>query len=97
MTNEQIRQLALANGFKLKEQPNGEMDLNPYVYQFAKALIGEQMEVIHERNEKLSSCKLLAEYVLKQTEGAELKNQNELFSLVTDIEYEVHQLLVEEF
>ena len=36
MTNEQIREIALANGFKLKEQPNGEMDLNPYVYEFAR-------------------------------------------------------------
>ena len=41
MTNEQIKEIALANGFKLKEQPNGEMDLNPYVYDFARALINE--------------------------------------------------------
>ena len=32
MTNERIKEIALANGFKLKEQPDGEMDLNPYVY-----------------------------------------------------------------
>ncbi|MGP4715325.1 hypothetical protein ACTXGL_01620 [Psychrobacter sp. T6-6] len=32
MTNGQIKEIALANGFKLKEQPSGEMDLNPYVY-----------------------------------------------------------------
>ena len=36
MTNEQIKEIALANGFKLKEQPSGEMDLNPYVYDFAR-------------------------------------------------------------
>ena len=41
MTNEQIREVAIANGFKLKEQPNGKMDLNPYVYDFARALIDE--------------------------------------------------------
>jgi hypothetical protein len=40
MTNEQIKRLALANGFKLKEQPDGRMDLNPYVYEFARSLIG---------------------------------------------------------
>lgn len=34
----QIKELALANGFKLKEQPDGTMDLNPYVYDFVKAL-----------------------------------------------------------
>lgn len=39
MTNDQIKEIALANGFKLKEQPSGEMDLNPYVYEFARALV----------------------------------------------------------
>lgn len=38
---ETVRKLALNCGFKLKEQPNGEMDLNPYVYDFASALVGE--------------------------------------------------------
>ena len=38
MTNDQIKELALANGFKLKEQPDGSMDLNPYVYEFAQKL-----------------------------------------------------------
>lgn len=42
MKNEQIKELALANGFKLKEQPNGAMDLNPYVYEFAAALLKTQ-------------------------------------------------------
>lgn len=32
LDKETIKQIALANGFKLKEQANGEMDLNPYVY-----------------------------------------------------------------
>lgn len=39
MTNEQIKEVALTNGFKLKEQPSGKMDLNPYVYEFARAII----------------------------------------------------------
>lgn len=39
MTNDQIKEIALANGFKLKEQPDGAMDLNPYVYDFARALV----------------------------------------------------------
>jgi hypothetical protein len=38
MHREQIKELALANGFKLKTQPDGTEDLNPYVYEFAKAL-----------------------------------------------------------
>ena len=38
---EKIKQIALANGFKLKEQHDGHMDLNPYVYDFAEALLRE--------------------------------------------------------
>lgn len=33
-----IKDLALAAGFKLKPQPDGAEDLNPYVYEFAKML-----------------------------------------------------------
>ena len=36
---EQVKDIALRSGFKLKEQPNGEMDLNPYVYEFAELFI----------------------------------------------------------
>lgn len=32
LNKETIKEIELANGFKLKEQANGEMDLNPYVY-----------------------------------------------------------------
>ena len=42
MSKQKIRELALDKGFKLKEQPNGEMDLNPYVYHFAEALIKDR-------------------------------------------------------
>lgn len=43
MTNEQIRKVAIANGFKLKEQPSGEVDLNPYVYEFARQLAVKEL------------------------------------------------------
>lgn len=33
-----IKRMALEQGFKLKEQPDGSMDLNPYVYTFARVL-----------------------------------------------------------
>lgn len=46
MTNDQIKELALANGFKLKEQPDGSMDLNLYVYDFARALILSRDETL---------------------------------------------------
>ena len=38
MDIQKIKELALANGFKLKEQANGNMDLNAYVYDFANAI-----------------------------------------------------------
>ena len=44
MTKAQIRDLALANGFKLKKQPDGSMDLNPYVYQMMIALLNAARE-----------------------------------------------------
>lgn len=39
--NQIIKKLALQHGFNLKPQPNSEMDLNPYVYDFARALLIE--------------------------------------------------------
>lgn len=39
MNKEQIKQLALDSGFELKPQPDGTMDLHPYVYQFAAKLL----------------------------------------------------------
>lgn len=39
MAPEMIEQIALANGFKLKRQPDGSMALNPYVFEFARALL----------------------------------------------------------
>lgn len=46
MTNDQIKELALAYGFKLREQSDGTMDLNPYVYDFARALILSRDETL---------------------------------------------------
>ena len=45
-----IKAIALSSGFKLKEQPNGEMDLNPYVYEFAKLL---ELAVLYDRNREI--------------------------------------------
>ena len=38
MEIQKVKELALANGFKLKEQASGNMDLNSYVYDFANAI-----------------------------------------------------------
>lgn len=39
MNKQYIKEVALECGFKLKEQPDGDLDLNPYVYTFADKLI----------------------------------------------------------
>ena len=39
MNKQYIKEVALDCGFKLKEQHDGSMDLNPYVYTFADKLI----------------------------------------------------------
>ena len=51
MNNEQIKQVALQSGFKLKKQPDGTMDLNPYVYDFAVTLLNSfAYEVLESLN-----------------------------------------------
>ena len=46
MTNEEIKKVALENGFKLKEQSDGSLDLNPYVYEFAVNLVFNELDKI---------------------------------------------------
>ncbi|MDM1247879.1 hypothetical protein HX005_10815 [Acinetobacter sp. R933-2] len=41
MDIKKIQELALANGFSLKEQASGNMDLHSYVYEFAQAIENE--------------------------------------------------------
>ncbi|MFC2996187.1 hypothetical protein ACFODO_13085 [Acinetobacter sichuanensis] len=41
MDIQKIKELALANGFSLKEQASGNMDLHSYVYEFAQAIENE--------------------------------------------------------
>ena len=56
MNKQDVKKLALECGFKLKEQPDGSMDLNTYVYKFAEelvlklgnSLLGEFKEMLSE-------------------------------------------------
>lgn len=48
MTNEQIRKIFLENGFKEKQQPDGSVDLNPYVYEAARALLKAELIAIQD-------------------------------------------------
>ena len=47
LERERIKKLALESGFKLKEQPHGIMNLNPYVYEFAFKLLGKSAHEIN--------------------------------------------------
>lgn len=48
MNKQKIKDLALSSGFKLKQQPNGGMELNPYVYEFAEVLLAKANERVSE-------------------------------------------------
>lgn len=66
MNNEQIKQLALQNGFKLKKQSDGTMDLNPYVYDFARALLNSYAyDVLRSLNGNRGVPKLKEQQVKK--------------------------------
>lgn len=39
ISDDDIRRIALENNFSLKNQPDGSQDLNPYVFDFSRALI----------------------------------------------------------
>ena len=46
MNHQKIKEILLANGFKEKPQPDGTMDLNPYVYEAVGAVLHEQSKVL---------------------------------------------------
>ena len=64
-----IKAMALSSGFKLKEQPNGELDLNPYVYAFADKLIkqthisllGDFKDMLADINSEINDAMLKCE------------------------------------
>jgi len=76
MNNESIKNIALSNGFKLKQQPNGEMELNPYVYDFAKSLNEELLKENAELQVDLSTLTIrneaLTHLIAECTEHGEL-------------------------
>lgn len=53
MKQEQVIELALSNGFKMKEQPDGTMALNPYVFDFVRAVEQETLEMAARHLERI--------------------------------------------
>ena len=82
-----IEAIALSSGFKLKEQPNGEMDLNPYVYEFAKLL---ELAVLYDRNREIKErFKLLAdnfEYELSEESKNCLLERNATLRMIGSVD-----------
>jgi len=54
MTRDQIKAIALARGFTERQQADGSMDLNGYVYAFAEAMYAEGQRVMQERAKEIS-------------------------------------------
>lgn len=44
LSKERIKEICLANGFKLEEQPDSSMDLNSYVYASIEQCIAEALK-----------------------------------------------------
>ena len=80
MDIEKVKELALANGFKLKEQASGNMDLNAYVYDFANAIEqAVKAQAVPETQQALND-RLLVKSIKEHVEGhiAEI-SVNDLF------------------
>ena len=78
-----IKAIALSSGFKLKEQHDGDMDLNPYVYEFAKLL---ELAVLYNRNREIKErFEILAdnfEYELSEESKSYLLERNAILRLI---------------
>lgn len=70
MNREDIKELALANGFELKHMANGSVDLEPNVYEFAEALLKYPSE---ERDFELT---VVSNMTLGQAMDAYLSGEN---------------------
>nr|WP_313098122.1 hypothetical protein [Moraxella sp. CTOTU48717] len=85
MTNDQIKELAIANGFKLEEQPDGTMNLNPYVYEFASVVFSKGVVTVFddiltdlEANENANTISSVIRSVKKHTENLSETNKKML-------------------
>ena len=93
MTNDEIKELALAIGFKLKEQPDGNMDLNPYVYEFARVVFAKGVVTVFDdiltdlqANENANTISSVIKSVKKHTENLNDTNKKLLQKLADKAE-----------
>lgn len=74
LTKDKVKQLALDNGFKLKQQPDGSMDLNPYVYQFAE----EMQKVLNDVELRRADARKVISYPPSSDQAA---NENKYWEM----------------
>ena len=61
MTRDQIKAIALAHGFTERQQADGSMDLNGYVYAFAEAIYADGQRAMRDRAE--TACRTVKIHV----------------------------------
>ena len=96
MDVQKIKELALANGFSLKEQASGNMDLHSYVYEFANAI--EQASTAQAVPEgfvlvKMDDLELLRDSALKIKYASLSNDSDRIFSDIEDIQLSVERLI----
>ena len=84
MTENQIKEVALASGFKLKPQPDGGEDLNPYVYDFARKLVAEVEQERDQLSDLLKAAGIDAQEIKAENEQLR-KERDALTDALEDI------------
>jgi predicted HicB family RNase H-like nuclease len=91
MNKDQVRAIALQHGFELKAQADGAMDLHPYVYKFAQALMSEPKR---KANPGAPRTEVFAMRIdLKTKYLAELAARSQRRSLANFIEWAIEKAL----
>lgn len=77
ISNDLIQQIALDNGFQLKDQPDGTKDLHPYVYDFARSLMNLTRSLVNparpNTDELIKGKALDSGFILKeQADGTKI-------------------------
>lgn len=76
MNNDEIKSIALENGFTLRAQPDDSIDLNPYVYHFAKAMYRKGRSArMAEIRPLVADLKLASEYDHRDSIGQQVSER----------------------
>ena len=96
MDAQKIKEIALANGFSLKQQASGNMDLHSYVYEFAEALLKEaEVQAVPEGFVlvKMDDLELLRDSALTIKYASLNNDSDRIFSDIEDIQLSIERLI----